>query len=195
MPDQLLTVITISQKVVSNRVLSPTTAFYNHVCTYRDTRDIVRQKLAAIAEIETPYYLFLNENDDTPMNLPLPSDDCGILLGDMYQNTGGSIVNLKGSPFKSSFHLKNPLFLTRAICRKDYTLELAAKLTDYDVWFEFLYGYALGRIFGAQYDERYICSLTPEKLSSGNLNYLNFEKNTRLWLARNIDDIKKKLVY
>ena len=62
MPDQLLTVITISQKAVSNRVLSPTTAFYNHVCTYRDTRDIVRQKLAAIAEIETPYYLFLVKN-------------------------------------------------------------------------------------------------------------------------------------
>jgi len=194
MTEPLLTIITVSSKPIANRVLSPTCIFYNHICNYKDTRDIVRQKLQAVAEIETPYYLFLNEGDDTPINTPIPQHDKAVMLGDMYQRAGSTLTNVKGYEFSNGKHLNAPLLLTRAICRKDYTLELASQLTDFNVWFEFLYTYALAYVYGAQYDSRYVCSVSPEKLSSVNLNYLSLEKPTRLWLARNMPRVKKNLV-
>lgn len=193
MTDIKTTILIVSSIPSNPGVIPADCTFYNHVCEYADTRDIVRQKIKAIEAVETPYYTFINENEIVSKVIPVPTGDKGILYGNVNQITNGVNKEFIRPNWSSNKHLGSPDFITRAVCRTDYSLLLASLLPDYDVWFEFLYYHTLADSFGVEYNEQFVCNVYPEKLASRDLDYTKYATNTAMWIYRNKSRIKKAL--
>lgn len=194
MSDINTTILIVSSVPTNPGVIPPNCVYQNHICEYKDTRDILREKIKAVESVETPFYMFMNENELAPKSIPQPTGSNGIAYGVITQTVNGEQKEFTRPGWTSDKHLAFPDYITRAVCRTDYTLLLASMLPEYKVWFEFLYYHTLAYSFGVDYDPTFVCTVRPERLSSKDMDYTAHAANTALWIYRNRKKIKNAVM-
>lgn len=147
-----VTMITLSKEDFRPAQIPDNCEYLNHVSVFKDHQDAVEQMVAAVAKVETPFYFFCDDDDPAPKKVPTPKNGKGILYGDMFSQYGQKVIRRPASEWTDVKHVKNPLFIHKAVCRTDYTMLLSTVLPSNDVWFEYLYYFFLADLFGAEYN-------------------------------------------
>jgi hypothetical protein len=181
----LLTCVTLSAKPHTREDLPEGVEYYNHVSTITNMAELHRERLASLAGVKTPLFVWVDDDDPFVWNVP-QSNFAGLQHGDevVYTNNNQMSELMAYGAWDAETHLGTPLLIHKAICNTQQALRVASKLPQGDHYTEHLLYYLLAAWRGA---ENLSCVTTHWYKRQAGFHGVadQAQKNTVLWLMQN----------
>lgn len=186
-----LTYITLS-KTKLDREVPNGSDYLNHVSTFTNMVDGLKEYLNAISMVDTKYFLLWDDDDPIPTVNLLPTDS-GLVYGDMHVSDAGKLKSRPTRIWNRVDHLVNPYLLHRAIVRTECVRAIQPYLPQLGSQFEYLYHYLIADIFGSVYDKDFISIWARRELGMHNMANPT-SGSTSKFLRENRDIIKERVL-